>query len=72
MRFVNGNNVRRVQDFNGYYALSRVLLTAVLISVLLIEIKFFDVWYTWLISIAVLFWRGIALENVAIIMQEKF
>ena len=54
MRVVNANKECRVPDFNGYYALSRVLLTAVILSAVLIEIKFYDVWYTWFISIAVL------------------
>ena len=54
MRMVNANMDCRVPDFNGHYALSRVIFTTVIITVVIIEIKFACVWYSWPISIAVL------------------
>lgn len=54
MRMVNANKDSRVPDFNGHYALSRVLLTSVLISVIIIEANYACVWYSWLVSIPVL------------------
>lgn len=54
MRMVNANNDSRVPDFNGHYALSRVIFTTVIIAVIIVEISFSSVWYSWLISIAVL------------------
>lgn len=54
MRMVNANKDCRVPDFNGHYALSREILTTLIISVVIIEIKFACVWYSWPISIAVL------------------
>ncbi|MBR5907085.1 MAG: hypothetical protein IKZ50_01665 [Bacteroidales bacterium] len=55
MRMVNANKDCRVPDFNGHYALSRVILTTVIFTVVIVEIKFFCVWYSWPISLAVLF-----------------
>ena len=55
MRMVNANMECRVPDFNGHYALSRVVLTTIIITVVIIEIKFAYVWYSWPISIVVLF-----------------
>lgn len=55
MRMVNANMECRVPDFNGHYALSRVILTTIIITVVIIEIKFAYVWYSWPISIVVLF-----------------
>ena len=54
MRYVNSNKECRVPDFDGHYALSRVILTTMLIVIVLFEIEFFYVWYSWPISIAVL------------------
>ena len=54
MRMVNANKDCRVPDFNGHYALSRVILTTVIFTVIIVEIKFACVWYSWPISIAVL------------------
>ncbi len=54
MRYANSDKESRVPDFNGHYALSRVVLTTILIAIVLIEIEFYYVWYSWPISIAVL------------------
>ena len=54
MRMVNANKDCRVPDFNGHYALSRVILTIVVIAVVIVEIIYACVWYSWLISVAVL------------------
>lgn len=54
MRMVNANKDCRVPDFNGHYALSRVILTTLFIAVVFVEIEFYDVWYSWLISLAIL------------------
>lgn len=55
MQYVNSNKECRVPDFNGHYALSRVFLTTILIAVVLVELKYYYVWYSWPISLAVLF-----------------
>ena len=54
MRMVNANKDCRVPDFNGHYALSRVILTTMFMAFVFVEIKFYNVWYSWLISIAIL------------------
>ena len=54
MRMANSNKDCRVPDFNGHYALSRVILTTVIFAVIIVEIKFFLVWYSWPISIVTL------------------
>ncbi len=54
MIMVNANKDSRVPDFNGHYALSRVILTTVLFTVIIAEIKLAGVWYSWIISIVVL------------------
>ncbi len=54
MRVANANKESRVPDFNGHYALSRVILTTVIIAVVIVEIRYGCVWYSWPISIAVL------------------
>ena len=55
MRMVNSNKDCRVPDFNGHYALSRVIFTTVIFAVIIVEIKFARVWYSWPIAIAILF-----------------
>ena len=54
MRMVNSNKDCRVPDFNGHYALSRVILTTVLVAFILVEMKYYNVLYSWLVSSAVL------------------
>lgn len=54
MRMVNANKDCRVPDFNGHYALSRTILTTVIFTVIILEIKFACVWYSWTISLAIL------------------
>lgn len=55
MRMVNSNKESRVPDFNGHYALSRIILTTVIITIIIVEIKFACIWYSWIISFTVLF-----------------
>lgn len=52
---VSANSDGRVPDFRGHYALARVVLTTALIAVTLVEIKYYNVWYSWFISLLVLF-----------------
>lgn len=54
MRMVNANKDCRVPDFNGHYALSRVIFTTVIIVVVFVEIRYCCIWYSWPISIATL------------------
>ena len=54
MRIVNANDNCRVPDFRSHYALSRVILTTVIIGTIIVEIDYYFVWYSWPISIAVL------------------
>lgn len=55
MRQVSADSGSRVSDFNGHYALSRVVLTVVIIATVFVEIEYYDVWYSWIISAVVLF-----------------
>jgi hypothetical protein len=55
MRMVNSNKESRVSDFNGHYALSRVIFTLLMIAAVFTEIEFYDVWYSWPISMTILF-----------------
>ena len=52
---VNANSDSRVPDFRGHYALARVVLTTAFIAAIIVEIKYYNVWYSWLITIMVLF-----------------
>lgn len=54
MRIANPNKDSRVPDFNGHYALTRVILTTVLMAIVLVEVRFYSIWYSWPISIAIL------------------
>ena len=54
MRMVNSNFNCRVPDFNGHYALSRVILTTLFIAVVLVEVECYDIWYSWPISVVLL------------------
>ena len=54
MRMANPNKDSRVPDFNGHYALTRVILTTVLIAIVLVEVRFYDIWYSWPISLVIL------------------
>ena len=54
MHLVNSNKENRVSDLNGHYALSRVIFTTVIITVIIVEIKFARIWYSWPITIPVL------------------
>ena len=55
MRMANPNKDSRVPDFNGHYALARVILTTALIVIVLVEVRFYTIWYLWPISLAVLY-----------------
>lgn len=55
MRLVSANNDTRVPDFKSHYTLSRVILTTVIIAIILVEIRYYDVWYSWVISLGILF-----------------
>lgn len=54
MRMANPNKDSRVPDFNGHYALTRVILSTVLMAIVLVEVRFYSIWYSWPISIAIL------------------
>lgn len=54
MRIANPNKDSRVPDFNGHYALTRVILTTVLMAIVLVEVRFYSIWYSWPISIGIL------------------
>lgn len=54
MRMANPNKDSRVPDFNGHYALTRVIFTTVLIAIVLVEVRFYAIWYSWAISLAIL------------------
>lgn len=45
----------RVPDFKSHYSLSRVILTTVIIVFIIVGVKYYNVWYAWVISLAVLF-----------------
>lgn len=53
MRLVNANKDSRVPDFKCHYAFSRVIYTIVMITIVIEEIRYCCVWYSWLISISV-------------------
>ena len=54
MQQVNSSPNSRISDFNGHYALSRVVLTATLIVVIVVEIKFCCICWSWPLSITAL------------------
>ena len=55
---VNDNLGNRVPDFKCHYALSRVIFTTVILAIVLIEVKYYDIWYSWLISVSALLLAG--------------
>ena len=54
MQMVNANKDCRVPDFNGHYALSRAIFTTIIIAVIIAEIKYCCIWYSWPLSIGLL------------------
>lgn len=52
---VSANTDGRVPDFRGHYALARVVLITVVIAAVIVEIKYYDIWYSWFISLLFLF-----------------
>lgn len=52
---VSANTDGRVPDFRGHYALARVVLTTAFLAVIVVEVMFYNVWYSWLISVLILF-----------------
>lgn len=58
MTYSNSTDKTRVPDFNAHYAFSRVMLTLVIVSVSIIMPKLYDLWWTWLISVAVILLAG--------------
>lgn len=44
----------RVPDFKSHYAFSRVVLTTAILAFIIVEVYYYDVWYSWPISIAIL------------------
>lgn len=58
MRAVNGDEKSRVADFNAQYALSRTILTTVLISTILIIVLYPCFWQSYLtIAILLICWN---------------
>lgn len=55
MRMVNANKDSRVPDFKSHYTLSRVILTTIILAIIIAEIRYYNVWYSWLISLGLLF-----------------
>ena len=58
MSYSNSNEKTRVPDFNAQYAFSRVMLTLAIVSVGVIMPKFCDLWWAWLIALAVILLVG--------------
>ena len=58
MSYSNSNEKTRVPDFNAQYAFSRVMLTLVIVSAGIIMPKFYDLWWAWLITLAVIILIG--------------
>lgn len=54
MNIVNGLNDSRVSDFNGHYAMSRAVFASILVSIVFVEICYYYVWYSWVVSIVLL------------------
>lgn len=54
MRKVNGCEDCRVPAFNAQFALSRTILTTILISSILFAIRFYDEWIFWMTSVPLL------------------
>ena len=48
------NTDSRIPDFRGHYALARVVLITVLFATIIVEIRFYDVWYSWLFTLIIL------------------
>lgn len=51
MCFSNSDEKSRVPDFNAHYAFSRVMLTTMLIVTVILLIRFYDCWETYLVFI---------------------
>lgn len=58
MSYSNSNEKTRVPDFNAQYAFSRVMLTLAIVSVVVIMSRYYDLWWTWLIALAVIILMG--------------
>ena len=56
--YSNSNEKTRVPDFNAQYAFSRVMLTLTIVSVGIVMPKLYDLWWAWLIALAVILLVG--------------
>ena len=72
MREVNGNQDSRVPDFNAHYALSRTILTTVLISTVLLLISSYSSYWQSYLSIVVLLICWNRYKERAYYMQERY
>ena len=58
MSYSNSNENTRVPNFNAQYAFSRIMLTLSIVSVGILMPKFYDLWWAWLIAVAVIILIG--------------
>lgn len=58
MSYSNSNEKTRVPEFNAQYAFSRIMLTLAIVSIGAIMTKFYDLWWAWLIALAVIILIG--------------
>lgn len=52
MSYSNSDNNTRVPDFNAQYAFSRVILTLVIVSVVVLAPQYYQLWWAWIIVAA--------------------
>lgn len=58
MSYSNSNGNTRVPDFNAHYAFSRVMLTLVIVSSVLMMTQYYDKWWAWVIAVGVILMTG--------------
>lgn len=58
MSYSNSDDKTRVPDFNAHYAFSRVILTLVIVSSVILMTQYYNIWWAWLIAIGIILLAG--------------
>ena len=58
MSYSNPNENTRVPDFNAQYAFSRVMLTLIILSAVILLFKYYTIWWVWFVAVGAIYIVG--------------
>ena len=58
MSYSNSDDKTRVPDFNAHYAFSRVILTLVIASSVILMTQYYNIWWAWVIAVGLILLAG--------------